>query len=58
MQEGGVDALEDFVPRLALLTTAFATECMDCSDRLRGKPGLVAEVSTPPPPPKKTRAHT
>jgi hypothetical protein len=43
-----VDALEDFVPRLALLTTAFATECMDCSDRLRGKPGLVAEVSTPP----------
>jgi hypothetical protein len=43
VRDSGAAQDADFVGRLAALTAAFASECMDCSDRLHGRPGLPEE---------------
>ena len=44
VQEGRAAGQERFVEKLAKLTSAFASECMDCSDRLHGRPGMPEEA--------------
>ena len=44
VQEGAAVDHEAFVAKLAALTSAFATECMDCSDKLHGRAGMPEEA--------------
>jgi hypothetical protein len=44
VQEGAAVDHEAFVAKLAALTSAFASECMDCSDQLYGRAGMPEEA--------------
>ena len=44
VQEGAAVEHVTFVAQLASLTSAFATECMDCSDRLYSRAGMPEEA--------------